>query len=281
MTLAMLVVMIIGCRENTNERNCTCGNSCCEKQQTAEPSATTEAVVDAEPTTLVSYNNEKSGGDKLLHQQGGPRGQIITRRAYITSYNSTTKQPNWVAWCLKAEHTDGPLKFRRFNEDTSVAAPHATLDDYRDCGWSRGHMCPAGDNKWDTRAREETFLLTNICPQDGKLNGGTWNQIEMACREWAKDYGMVYIVCGPIFNSRNPKTIGKNRIAVPDAFFKVVAREDRGKYTTIAFICPNHGGTGKKAKYVTTVADVERTTGITFFPGVPSSAKNNADLDRW
>ena len=27
-------------------------------------------------------------------------------------------------------------------------------------------MCPAGDNKWDAEAMYETFLYTNICPQD-------------------------------------------------------------------------------------------------------------------
>ncbi|MBR6433610.1 MAG: DNA/RNA non-specific endonuclease, partial [Bacteroides sp.] len=36
--------------------------------------------------------------------------QILYRKAYIVSYNKETKQPNWVAWRLTAEHTDGNVR---------------------------------------------------------------------------------------------------------------------------------------------------------------------------
>ena len=28
----------------------------------------------------------------------------------------------------------------------------------------RGHMCPAGDNRWHWKAMQESFYMTNICP---------------------------------------------------------------------------------------------------------------------
>ena len=68
----------------------------------------------------------------MLEVKGGPKGRLITRKAYITSYNATTRQPNWVAWTLTADHTDGNLKYRNFSEDNSLPEPRATLDDYRD-----------------------------------------------------------------------------------------------------------------------------------------------------
>ena len=33
--------------------------------------------------------------------------QRLNRYAYITSYNAGTRNPNWVAWTLTADHTDG------------------------------------------------------------------------------------------------------------------------------------------------------------------------------
>ena len=33
---------------------------------------------------------------------------ILKRVAYITSYNTKTRNPNWVAWHLTSEHLDGP-----------------------------------------------------------------------------------------------------------------------------------------------------------------------------
>lgn len=225
---------------------------------------------------------ERTGDNAYLIPSGGQQGQLLQRRAYVMSYNAKTRQPDWVAWHLTSAHTDGPLKYRNFNEDKSVGTPRATLADYKDCGWSRGHICPAGDNKWDEQARNECFLLSNICPQDQRLNGGTWNQIEMKCRDWAKRYGDVYIVSGPIFYTKNPATIGRNKIAVPDAFFKVVLRTaGRGAPRAIGFICPNNSNTGKMGQYVKSVAEVERVTGMTFFPTVAKNVKQTASLSDW
>ena len=35
--------------------------------------------------------------------------QILERLGYITTYNHDTKCPNWVAWHLTKERTDGPF----------------------------------------------------------------------------------------------------------------------------------------------------------------------------
>ena len=91
--------------------------------------------------------------------------QILHRDHYTVSYNAETMQPNWVAWRLTKAHTYGnsPRPQNAFREDEEVPQPRATLADYRSRKWSRGHMCPAGDNKWDSEAMYETFLLSNIC----------------------------------------------------------------------------------------------------------------------
>ena len=116
--------------------------------------------------------------------------QILFRKGYTVSYNKEWKIPNWVAWHLTNEHTSGPhhRTGNAWHEDTDVPYPRATTSDYKGSGWSRGHMCPAGDNKWDGEAMYESFLLTNCCPQNANLNSGDWNQIEMTCRRWAEKY---------------------------------------------------------------------------------------------
>ena len=35
---------------------------------------------------------------------------------------------------------------------------------------ARGHMAPAADMKWSKKAMEESFYMSNICPQNQKLN---------------------------------------------------------------------------------------------------------------
>lgn len=226
--------------------------------------------------------------DKLVIQTS-PKGtpeQILKRTGYVASYNKTTLLPNWVAWHLTAERTEGSAKRSGvdFAEDTEVPEPRATDWDYYNSGYDRGHMCPAADNKWSKKAMEESFLFTNMCPQNGNLNRGDWNEMEMACRKWAKKYGDLYIVCGPILYKGKHKTIGNNKVVVPEAFFKVVLRTGDDPQA-IGFIYKNTSGNRPKDSYVNTVDEVERITGIDFFPSLPDDVEKNveatADIANW
>lgn len=216
----------------------------------------------------------------------GVAEQILKREGYTTSYNKDTRQPNWVAWHLTADHTTGEYKREgiKFHEDEEVPEPRAVDSDYARSGYDRGHMCPSGDNKWSRLAQEQSFLFTNICPQNGGLNRGDWNEMENQCRRWAKRYGDIYIVAGPIFYKGKPKTIGKNHIAVPDAFFKVVLCL-KGTPKAIGFIYKNVEGNRPKDSYVNSVDEVERITGIDFFPALPDSVERRVEtehsLDDW
>ena len=211
--------------------------------------------------------------------------QLLTRKAYITSYNQRLKQPNWVAWHLTAEHTEGPYhRMRNFHEDEEVPTPRAMLEDYRGSGWSRGHMCPAGDNKWDGKAMYESFALTNVCPQDANLNSGLWNSIEIDCRRWARKYGDVYIVCGPIFLNKEHESIGRNTVTVPEAFFKVVLCMN-GKPKGMGVVVRNNDGTKKRDLYYNSIDQVERITGMDFFSALPDEleceVEAEIDMAQW
>lgn len=220
--------------------------------------------------------------DKLV-MQTSPKGtpeQILKRTGYVASYNKTTLLPNWVAWHLTAERTEGSAKRSGvdFAEDTEVPEPRATDWDYYNSGYDRGHMCPAADNKWSKKAMEESFLFTNMCPQNGNLNRGDWNEMEMACRKWAKKYGDLYIVCGPILYKGKHKTIGKNKVVVPEAFFKVVLRTGDDPQA-IGFIYKNTSGNRPKDSYVNTVDEVERITGIDFFSSLPDDVEKKVEAE--
>jgi len=48
-------------------------------------------------------------------------------------------------------------------------------------------------------AMNDTFLLSNIVPQDIDNNCGFWNRLEMYCRELTKRFDDVHIISGPLF----------------------------------------------------------------------------------
>jgi endonuclease G len=217
--------------------------------------------------------------------------QILKRKGYITSYNSRTKTPNWVAWHLTKAHTYGSHQRNQevFAEDESVKAPRATDNDYYNSRYDRGHMCPAGDNKWDKEAMTQSFLFTNVCPQNHGLNKYEWNDLEILCRDWARKYGAVDIVCGPLYSSEGErfrvgnstpsqqKTIGRNKVWVPDAFFKVVlCRQGRPK--AIGFVYRNEGKKQLMEDAVCSVDEVEAMTGIDFFPSLDDVTERRVEV---
>lgn len=236
--------------------------------------------------------------------------QIICRKAYILSYNKETKLPNWVAWRLTGEHTDGPFSRKgvpyydesgnaigisSFSDDIvrgdyfidmDVPSPRQEHVDWDQHPTSidHGHMCPAADCKWDKGVMNQSFLLTNLCPQDHDLNGGDWDHLEKKCRTWAKRYGEIYIVAGPIFENDEKRYFGINIIPIPDAFFKVILCTS-GKPKALGFIFPNNGIHHALQNYVLTVDKVENTTGIDFFPALPDDIENDveakADIEEW
>ena len=97
-------------------------------------------------------------------------------------------------------------------------------------------------------------------------------------------YGELYIVCGPVLLNREHETIGPNKVVIPEAFFKVILRL-KPKPTAIGFVVRNDEGKKKKDQYVNTVDDVERITGIDFFPFLEDSVEDiveaSLNIDNW
>ena len=261
----LLILIVLGCVDNTAKRPLIAGVQKSRLNKSEEE------------TALISKAKEIKALEVPAPLKNKPE-QILQRMGYTVSYNKDTRLPNWVAWHLTADRLIGSAKRpqKAFHEDMDVAEPRATDWDYYNSRYDRGHMCPAGDNKWSKVAMLESFLFTNICPQNGSLNRGDWNELENMCRKWAKEYGDIYIVCGPILYSGKHKTIGKNKVVVPEAFFKVVlCMANTPK--AIGFIYKNAAGNRPKGDYVNTVDEVERITGIDFFPALPDKVENKIE----
>jgi endonuclease G len=145
-------------------------------------------------------------------------------------------------------------------------------------------MAPAADMKWSKQAMDESFYLSNICPQNHNLNSGDWEKLEERVRSWATGNGNIYVVCGPIV-SEHPQTIGYNQVAVPDAFFKVLLRNENGNWSAIAFLFANQSGKKKLSTYAMSVEKIQTITEIDFFPALPDDIEgiieSQLDTEDW
>ena len=196
--------------------------------------------------------------------------QIIVHKGYSVSYNEKTRLPNWVAYELTDKEVNGTYKRNgRFFQDPDVNGQQADNEDYRNSGWDKGHIAPAGDMKWDEKAMLESCYFTNICPQNHNLNGGDWRSLEEKCRDYARRFGKIYIAAGPIVGKNTNGTIGYNQIVIPDAFYKVILVCKDGQYEGIGFYFENVAGHKPLPAYMKTIDEIETLTGIDFFFMLP------------
>lgn len=210
--------------------------------------------------------------------KGSENGLLLEYTGFTVSFNTETKLPNWVAYELTAEETEGQVKRNsNFFPDPELEAKQADNNDYRNTGWDRGHMAPAGDMKWSEQAMFESCYFTNICPQNKNLNGGDWRALEERCRTWAKKYGKVQIVCGPIIGEMENGTLGENKVAIPDAFYKVLLVKIAEGYEGIGFIFENKAGHKKLGEYSLSIDDVEIMTGLDFFHQLPNKTEKEVE----
>lgn len=209
---------------------------------------------------------------------------IIEYNGYTVSYDEASRIPVWVAYELTAEEANGTIgrSGKHFRPDDNAKVVQADNYDYRGTGWSRGHMAPAGDFKWDERAMWDTFYYTNCCPQDEKLNNGSWNILENKVRTYARQFGCVYVVTGPIVDQNLYGKIGAHQITVPDAFFKALLIYSSDAYHGMAFMMLNNSSSQSLRDCCISINDLEKITSLDFFPDLDDSieAKVEDEVDR-
>jgi endonuclease G len=195
---------------------------------------------------------------------------VLCRIAYVVKHDNVKKVPIYAAEYLLKENLENTVpRIDAFKADPSLmVGRRSELTDY-DKKYDRGHMVPFEDSARNSAAGMQSFYLSNICPQDLHLNRGMWKKLEISTRTWAKEsaYG-VYVITGPIFYGI-PPTIGANKVAVPQKFYKIII--DTTSNQGIAFIIPNTPPmAGKKLiDYAVTIHDVEKATNINFTPNIP------------
>lgn len=203
--------------------------------------------------------------------------KIICYEGMNISFNPDLHIPNWVAWELTAEESLGDEpRAKNFACDESVDGC-AKPWDYSYSGYDRGHMAPAGDMKWSRNAMQQSFYMTNICPQVGALNSGAWKRLEEKCRTWAQCDSAITIVAGPILTDNLTETIGESHVAVPKRFFKVIVSPYSKPPKGIAFIMNNGRVEGGLQNTATTIDNVEFITGHDFFQTLPDSFENEIE----
>jgi endonuclease G len=196
------------------------------------------------------------------------RESLVCRRTYLLAFDADTRDPDWVMERLSPDDLKGSAKrSNAFRQDPFLKGADAGNWDYAGLHYDRGHQAPAGDARFTQKAMNDSFYFSNMAPQVGiGFNRGAWKYLEENVRAWVMCGGHpdVVVYTGPVYDSGG-KAIGRDKVAVPRAFFKIVydTQNDRA----VGFLLPNTviGATIDLSLYVKPIADIETATGLTFF----------------
>jgi endonuclease G len=207
-------------------------------------------------------------------------GAIISHDGYHLSYSEKHEQAEWVAYSLDEKDIVNENRRRPyFIEDPKVKTKSADWKNYKKSGYDRGHLCPAGDRRKSVNSYNETFYTSNISPQNHDFNAGIWNELEKQTRYWAKEYNHVFVVTGGILED-NLKTIGTEKVAVPNYFYKIILDYSKPEIKSIAFLFPHENSDKPLYNFVVSIDELEEKTNIDFFPEIPDDLENKLEASK-
>lgn len=229
-----------------------------------------------QPTVIIRSKDDlaKSKYDNLTLGVPAFCDAVIDRHGYALGYSEQHEQPLWVSYKLTA----GEVKTKKakrsgdFRADNAVPTGSAEPEDYKGSFFDRGHLAPAADMSFSLQAMSESFYMSNMSPQRPGFNRGIWKKLEEQVRDLAVKYESLYVISGPIFDySKMVVTIGKNKVAVPDKYFKVLLNANAANPQAIGFILPNKDIKEDIGKFAVSVDAVEKATGLDFFNALDDS----------
>lgn len=144
--------------------------------------------------------------------------KVLNKSCITIGYNTRYNIPNYVGEILTYKMTKGcAQRSSKFFPDESLYGNNRiTSNMYTNSGYDRGHCAPAADFSFNQRAMNESFLLSNICPQTPTLNRKCWVKVEEYIRSLTNKCDTIYVITGTIGN------IGyvSNRIGIPRQIYK-------------------------------------------------------------
>lgn len=195
---------------------------------------------------------------------------------YCLGFNKEHKQANWVYYELSKENLARKAGRKNdFRVDPKMSRWCATPADYKGGKYDRGHLCPAADMSFNAKAMSETFYMTNMSPQVPLFNRGIWKELEEHVRDRAKKERL-YVVTGPVFKD-NKGQIGAGKVTIPGYYYKLFYSPS--KRQMVAYVLPNKESKRSLSSFAVPVDEVEKLTGIDFFPQLPDELESLLEAD--
>ena len=179
-----------------------------------------------------------------------PNTTVLCNTFYVTVFDEAHNAAVFSSEVYQPK-TTSVTRTNDFRKDARIKNS-PTPDDYTNTGYDRGHLAAAADSSTQQQM-SDTFLMTNMTPQEPTVNRTPWRLLEVKVR----DMSYKYVVTGAAY-SFPAKTIGTHNVSVPVSYYKIV-------YLSDGSIKAYEADNKPKSPVVdSTVEAVEKKTGIKF-----------------
>jgi len=250
-----------------------------EGEAAPEPASATMGVLPADGTQVEAA----APITDLLCFGGCPRGPadealgpvtVLVNEAFTVGYSDSWMNPFWVSYkVIPASNTVSHERPSRFTTDTRTEA-QVSHDDYTGSGYDRGHLAPNAtiDYCYGRDAQLETFLMTNVCPQDPSLNRGAWATLEATVRNLANERGELWVITGPIFWSLDSPRLASG-VPIPDFLYKIVIEQTSEGPKPYIDVFSNVAAPGEPVTQPRTIDHIEALTMLDFMWDLPDDVE--------
>jgi len=216
---------------------------------------------------------------------------LIVREGYTLLHNNVDLIADWVSYHLTRAYVNGDEErpgSSAFQPDPELmAGRRAELSDY--AGWARvydrGHQASNADSRGrGMKVVLESFYLSNMTPQSSTLNQQRWRLLEDRIQNLARDRGELWVITGPAFVDLagdgvvKHLAIGKDLVAVPTHYFKIVYVRSEQGVDAMAFLIPNEPLTGQEFDVnLVSIDEIEKVTGYDFLSGLEDTVEDSIE----
>lgn len=210
------------------------------------------------------------------------RVNVLENRGYVAGYSESMRNPLWVTYRIFDIHKVSYGKRQsRFSVDTRTQT-QVSHNDYTHSGYDRGHMAPNYGiaTRYGSEAQKETFLMSNVIPQNPIVNRHLWKDLEMrVAKRYGRYFGEVWVVTGPVFQGEIKKL--DSGIPVPSAYYKIIVDERNGELRALAIMVPRYVPPYTRIKTcLVSIDEIEQVTDLDFFPGLPADVEAELESER-
>ena len=247
----------------------------------------TDAVGWTGHDAVYEYDTEAPAGSTIFAgapvRTGAPAPddiKVVDRGEFMFGWSDRLRHPVWCAYHVTKDAKYTILKRPGFVKDRAIPAAPASAA-YTKSGYDRGHFAPnhAIASRYGEIAQKKTFMMSNVAPQTPALNRGVWRDVEHRIADfWTARYGEIWVVVGCI--SSGNETISGTGIDVPTAYYQIIIAQEGMDVRSLAVLFPQQvPWRAWAARYIVTIEELERLTGLDFNPDLPGFIQRPLESD--